>query len=242
MEILTVLSRRSTATSIVQPRTMSIFQMLAKLAVVGAAIYFVFLAWRLDVTAWLASAGIVGIAIGFAAKDTLANLFSGIFIVADAPYKLGDFIVLDGGLRGKVTHIGIRSTRILTIDDVEITVPNAVIGGSKIVNENGGPSPSQRVGISVDAAYGSDIDQVRTVLLACPAGIAAVAATPRPMVLFREMGASGLRFDLLVWIEDASQRGLVIDALNSAVYKAFRAAAIEIPYPKQDVYVKAMPV
>lgn len=59
-----------------------------------------------------ALAGIIGIAVGFAAKDTLANLFSGVFILADAPYKIGDFVVLDTGERGEVTHIGIRSTRL----------------------------------------------------------------------------------------------------------------------------------
>ena len=111
--------------SILQPRTIPVFDMLIKVVVVGAAIYFVFVAWRLDLTAWLASAGIVGIALGFAAKDTLGNLFSGIFILADGPYKLGDWIIIDGtirgNLRGRVTHIGMRSTRILTRDDVEIT-------------------------------------------------------------------------------------------------------------------------
>jgi len=104
--VLDALSRRATATAIVQPRTLPVFEMVVKIAVVGAAIYFLFLAWDIDLTAWIASAGIIGIAVGFAAKDTLANLFSGIFIVADAPYKVGDFIVLEGGLRGQVTRIG----------------------------------------------------------------------------------------------------------------------------------------
>lgn len=75
------------------------------------AIYFGFLAWNIDVTAWLASAGIVGLALSFAAKDTLSNLFAGVSIAADAPYKIGDFINLDTGERGLVTHIGMRSTR-----------------------------------------------------------------------------------------------------------------------------------
>ena len=65
-------------------------------------------------------AGIAGIAIGFAAKDTLSNLFSGVFIIADAPYKVGDYIELDKGGRGKVVNIGLRSTRILTRDDIEV--------------------------------------------------------------------------------------------------------------------------
>ncbi|RMH40019.1 MAG: mechanosensitive ion channel family protein [Deltaproteobacteria bacterium] len=238
--VLDSMSRTARDGSVVQPRTLPVFDMLVKIGVGGLAVYFMFLAWDIDVTAWLASAGIVGIAVGFAAKDTLANLFSGIFIVADAPYKLGDFIVLDGGLRGKVTRIGLRSTRILTRDDVEITIPNAVIGASKIVNETGGPSVKQRIAITVEVAYGSDVDRVRDVLLAC-ADHPEIAADPEPRVRFREFGASGLVHQLLVWIEDPEARGRVTDALNVRVYKALGAAGIEIPYSKHDVYIKEMP-
>ncbi|MEZ4403784.1 MAG: mechanosensitive ion channel family protein [Kofleriaceae bacterium] len=239
--LLEALSRRSTDSSIVQPRTLPVFDMLVKLVVSGGAIYFMFLAWDIDLTAWLASAGIIGIAIGFAAKDTLANLFSGIFIVADAPYKIGDWIVLDGGLRGQVTKIGMRSTRILTRDDIEITIPNAVIGASKIVNETGGPHVKQRVGIAVDVAYTSDIDLVRTVLLQVTAGAAHLASQPEAQVRFREFGGSGLKFELLVWLDDAGMRGQVVDDLNCKIYKAFAAHHIEIPYSKHDLYIKQFP-
>lgn len=239
--VLATLSSRSGTSSIVQPRTMPLFEILVKISVAGATIYFLFLAWSIDLTAWLASAGIIGIAVGFAAKDTLANLFAGIFIVVDAPYKLGDFIVLDGDLRGWVTKIGIRSTRVLTLDDVEITVPNALIGSSKIVNETGGPSIRSRIKVQVEVAYGSDIDLVRTVLLKCPAGVAHVAADPAPQVRFTAFGGSGLQFQLLVWLELPAERGNVLDRLNCAIYKQFAAANIEIPYSKHDVYIKELP-
>jgi small-conductance mechanosensitive channel len=103
-----------------------------KVVLVALAIYFFFIAWRIDVTAWLASAGIVGLALSFAARDTLSNLFAGVSIIMDAPYKSGDYIILDSGERGVVTEIGLRSTRILTRDDIEITVPNSVMGNSTI--------------------------------------------------------------------------------------------------------------
>ena len=239
--VLEALSRRATATSIVQPRTLPVFEMVAKIAIVGAALYFMFLAWSIDLTAWIASAGIIGIAVGFAAKDTLANLFSGLFIVADAPYKVGDFIVLDGDLRGQVTRIGMRSTRVLTADDVEITVPNAVIASSKIVNETGGPSIAQRITVPVDVAYGSDIDQVRATLLRCADGIADVTTKPGAAVAFTRFGDSGLKFELQVWLANPAARGAVLDALHTRIYKAFQAARIEIPYPKHDVYIKEGP-
>lgn len=226
---------------VVEPRTLPLFANLATVVLVGAAVYFIFLAWDIDVTAWLASAGIIGIAVGFAAKDTLANLFAGFFILADAPYQVGDFINLDGGERGQVTHVGIRSTRLLTRDDIEITLPNAVIANAKITNETGGRWRRERLRIKVGAAYGSDVDQVRRALLAAATEHPEVCADPEPRVRFRAFGDSGLEFELLVWIEEPVLRGRVQDALNTAVYKRFAAEGIEIPYPKRDVYVRALP-
>ena len=146
-------------------------------------------------TAWLASAGIIGIAIGFAAKDTLANLFSGVFIMADAPYKIGDFVVLDSGERGEITHIGIRSTRLKTRDDIEVTVPNSVMGNTKIINESGGPHEKFRIRVAVGVAYGSDIDKVREVLMGVALNDEAVCADPEPRVRLRNFGPSSLDFE-----------------------------------------------
>lgn len=236
--LLDVLSHRVDQVPLVQPKTLPLFDMALKVVVVGAFLYFLCIAWNVPLTSWLTSAGIVGIAVGFAAKDTLANLFSGIFIVADAPYKLGDFVVLDSGLRGVVTDIGIRSTRLLTRDDIEVTVPNAVIGNSKIVNETSGPHQKMRVRVRTSVSYDSDIDQVREVLLSCVEGVEHLVTNPAPRVRFREFGDSGLLFELLAWIEKPVYRGRVLDALNSKVFKAFREAGIEIPYPKQDLYIR----
>ena len=126
--VLGQVARNDRHINILHPQTLPLFENIANIAIFIFAVYIIFTAWQIDMTAWLASAGIIGIAVGFAAKDTLANLFSGVFILADAPYKIGDFVVLDSGERGEVTHIGIRSTRLLTRDDVEVTVPNSVMG------------------------------------------------------------------------------------------------------------------
>ena len=229
---------------IVQPDTKPLFDISARIILFGGALYFVLISWNVDVTAWLASAGIIGIAVGFAAKDTLANLFAGVFILADAPYKIGDFIVLDGGERGRVTKIGIRSTRILTRDDVQITIPNATIGNTKIINESGGPYVKYRNRIAVGVAYGSDVDLVRKVLLEAAQEAAkevGLALDPEPRVRFRGFGDSALLFELLYWIEDPVLKGRIQDVLNTLIYKALAEADIEIPYPKRDLYVKEMP-
>ena len=229
------LSRLPTSFKVVQPRTLPLFDNLGKIVIFSGALYFFLLAWDINITAWLASAGIVGIAVGFAAKDSLANLFAGFFIMVDAPYKVGDFINLDGGDRGRVTDIGLRSTRILTRDDVEITIPNSVIAGSKIINESGGPYEKQRIRISVGIAYGSDIDLVRETLLEVARSNDYVQEEPEPRVRFREFGESELSFQLLFWIEEPVLRGRVIDQLNSEIYRMFKEKGIEIPFPQRII-------
>ncbi|MCG7862065.1 MAG: mechanosensitive ion channel family protein [Candidatus Thiodiazotropha endolucinida] len=241
--LLSEASRRAKPNAVVRPQTLPLFTNIAAITIIVFAVYFIFQSWHVDMTAWLASAGIAGIAIGFAAKDTLANLFSGVFIMADSPYKIGDYVVLDdgGGIRGKVTHIGIRSTRLLTRDDVEVTIPNSIMGNSKVVNESGGPHVKYRIRVAVGVAYGSDIDQVRDVLMSVARESETVCDQPESRVRFRAFGASSLDFELLCWVDNPELRGRVLDALNSAVYKRFLMEGIEIPFAKQDLYIKEMP-
>ena len=236
--IVKAVSQDDSKLPLIQDRTLPLFNNLLVVLVVALALYSICLTWKIDMTAWMASAGILGLAVSFAAKDTLANLFSGVFIMADAPYKLGDFIVLDSGERGEVTHIGIRSTRLLTRDDVEITVPNAVMGNAKVTNEAGGPDESYRIRIKVGVAYDSDIDKVHEVLLNVAEKQPEVCRSPAPRVRFRAFGPSSLDHELLCWVEKPVLRGRVIHLLNTNVLKRFRAEGIEIPFPQQDVYIK----
>ena len=239
--ILQAMSDSAKVQSLVRPQTRPLFENISFIVILILAVYFIFLAWSIDMTAWLASAGIVGIAVGFAARDTLANLFSGVFILADAPYKIGDYVVLDSGDRGKVTHIGIRSTRLLTRDDVEITIPNAIMGNTRIINESGGPYEKFRVRVAVGVAYGSDIDQVKSILMDVAVNEPQVCGDPEPRVRFRRFGASSLDIELLCWAENPELRGRLLDALNTTIYKRFRDEGVEIPYSKQDVYIKELP-
>jgi len=223
----------------VQPQTKPLMSMLSKALVIFLGLYFLSLVWNINVTAWLASAGILGIAVGFAAKDTLANFFSGIFIIADGPYKLGDYIVLESSnLRGRVTSIGIRSTRILTRDDVEVIVPNAIIGNSTVVNESGGPYEKFRVRLDFGVAYGSDIDKVQEIVLSEAEKDTLVVAHPEPRTRFRALGNSSLDFQLLFWVETPELRGMAIHSLLSRIYKAFNEQGIEIPFPQRVVHMR----
>ena len=241
LDLVIAVIRRRRMAGMLQASMLPLIGTILRVLFIVLAVYFIFLAWDINVTAWVASAGIVGIALSFAAKDTLANLFAGVSIAADAPYKTGDFIILDSGERGMVTNIGLRSTRILTRDDVEITIPNGVIGNAKIINEAGGPSARHRIRTAVGVAYGSDIDKVIETL----AGIAGehneVCNTPEPRVRFRSFGESSLEFELLCWIDRSIDRGRISHEINCAVYKEFQHSGIVIPFPQRDLHVRSMP-
>mgnify|MGYP002628706953 FL=1 len=234
-ETLKWFSKRKKRGIVIQPSTLPFFENIAFILIWGGTIYFTLISWDVDLTAWMASAGIIGIALGFAAKDSLANFFAGIFIIADSPYKIGDFIILDGSERGKVTEIGIRSTRMLTPDDVEITIPNSIIGNSKIINITGGPYEKSRVKVQVGVSYSSDIDLVREILYKVGADSPLADHVIEPKVRFMEFGDSSLNFELWVWAQPEDLLH-VKDDLNSAIFKAFKQHNITIPFPQVVVH------
>jgi MscS family membrane protein len=215
------------------PLTENIF----KVIVIAAALLVILSIWKLNITPLLASAGIVGVAVAIAAKDTLSNFFGGISIFVDRPYKIGDYIVLQDGERGEVVAIGVRSTRIKTRDDILITIPNSLIANSKIINESA-PMPNFRVRVPVSVAYGSDIDLVEKILLDIASGNNNILPDPVPRVRFREFGDSALNFELLCWAKEPALRGRSVHELNSAIYKKFDEKGITIPFPQRDLHIR----
>ncbi len=206
------------------------------LVIIGS-IMLILSIWEINVTPLLASAGIVGVAVALAAKDTLANFFGGISIFIDKPYKIGDYIVLDQGERGEVVKIGIRSTRIKTRDDIMISIPNSIIANTKIINESA-PIPNFRIRVPVSVAYGSDIELVEETLMGIAVESENVQKSPEPRVRFRAFGDSSLNFELLCWTKEPAIRGKTIHELNKRVYNKFNEEGISIPFPHRTVYLR----
>jgi len=239
--ILNGMQRQEKRFNFAQRDTVPLLRNLAIVFLLLSGTYAIMLAWDIDVTGLLASAGIVGLALSFAAQDTLSHLFAGVAILADRPYRIGDVIVLDTGERGEVTFIGLRSTRLLTRDDVEIIIPNGVMGSAKITNETGGEDSPYRIRAMVGAAYGSDVEHVLRALEEVAKENENLLQNPAPRARFRLFGASSLDFELLAWIKDPAMRGLRVHELNCAIYNRFAKENIAIPFPQQDVYIKQLP-
>lgn len=235
--MFTAMSRDTSRFKKIDIRTEPLLIIVSKLLLLLIGSYVLLEIWGINPVGLLASAGIVGIAVGFAAKDTLANLFSGVFILADRPYKLGDYVNLDSGERGKVTHIGIRSTRILTRDDIEITVPNGVIGNAKVVNESGGPYPKLRIRLNVQCAYEENLEEVCDFLEKILANEELICKYPSPRVRIRGFADSGIDIQLMGWIDKPEDRGRVLHILYMKVHSGMHEAGYEIPYPKRDITI-----
>ncbi len=208
---------------------------IAIIGVVGALM--ILAVWQINLTPLLASAGLAGIIVGLAAKDTLGNFFGGISVFLDRPFKPGDYIVLRSGERGKVVDIGLRSTRIVTRDDVLITIPNSLIVSTKIINESA-PSRRMRVRVKVSVANTSDVDEVKDVLLKVAGDNSLVLPKPEPRIRFRGFGDGSLDYELLCWTAQPKDKGRLIHQLNTAVVKAFNVAGIALPSPQRDLYIR----
>lgn len=214
-----------------------IFQNVWTIVVASAALFVVLVVWEINVTPLLASAGVMGIVVGLAARDTIANFFGSIALYADGTYTVGDYVVLQSGERGRVEDVTIRSTVIRTRDDVLVTIPNSELNKAAIVNESA-PRRHRRVKIPVTVAYGTDLDQVEELMLEIAEDTEMVRERPSPRVRLREFGESGLRITLLCWIDDPRLRGRARDNLMRQVYEAFRSAGVEIPFPQREVRLR----
>ncbi|WP_193309427.1 mechanosensitive ion channel family protein [Halorubrum halophilum] len=196
--------------------------------------------WGIEITPLLGAAGVAGIAVGFAAKDTVANFFGGIALYFDDTYKIGDYIVLDDGTAGTVIKVGVRSTTLLTRDEVLVTVPNAALNAAKVTNESA-PQRRRRVRVPIGVAYGTDIDEFETLAIEVVQAESLVLDSPKPRARLRSFGDSALQYEILCWVNGPTRRRRAQHELNRALYKALNDADIEIPYPKRDVTVTTGP-
>ena len=192
----------------------------------------------IPVTAVFASAGIAGMAVAFAARETLANLFGGASLLLDRPFRAGDYITLDTGERGEVMEVGLRSTRIMTRDDIQITIPNSLITNSKIINESA-PKSDFRVRLQIGVAYGTDIGKLEEVLLNLADSEKMVKKKPAPAVRLRGFGSSSLKVELLCRAYWARDKGQLLHRLYKSIYAAFRETDIVIPYPQRDIRIQS---
>jgi len=229
------------------------FRRVALAIVLAIAVIILLGRFGVEVSGLVATLGVTSLVIGLAAQAALEDTISGFLIMIDRPYRIGDRIdIQDLDTVGDVVDIGLRSSRIRTIDNRMVIVPNSVIGKSLVVNR-AYPDTQYRIYVQVGVAYGTDVDRARTVMLDAVRGVEGVVLPPEDApehtaetyrdveVLFTKMGDSALVFDVRFWVNTYADTYVIADRVNTAIYKALNANNIEIPFPQRDVHHKFAP-
>jgi small-conductance mechanosensitive channel len=195
------------------------------------AVYILFAHFGINITALIAAFGIAGLALSLAAQDTLADAIAGFIILADQPYRVGDRIEIQGeGTWGDVVEIGLRTTRIRTRDNRMVIVPNSVISKNQVVNYTF-PDPRYRIQIHIGIGYGSNIEEVRQLIVETVRQVDGVLPDKPVDSLYIEMGESDMVFRVRWWIESYEDTRRMFDRVNTALQEAFDANGIDTPYP-----------
>jgi len=208
-----------------------------KIVLVILGLIYILNLWGVEVAPLLAGVGIGGIAIAFALQNSLGNIFGGISIILDKSIRVGDFLTLENGTSGKVTQVGLRSTKILTRDNESLIVPNSKLSES-IIHNVAMPEPKSRVIVPFSVAYGSDIEQVKKIVMNEIKKIEWFVGDPAPFVRFMEMGDSSLKFKTYFFVSSFDVKLDATDEANTRIYNALNKAGIEIPFPHMDVRLK----
>ncbi len=193
--------------------------------------------WNVDIRPILGGLGIAGLAIGFAVKDSLSNIFGGIALILDRTIKVGDKVKLQSGETGFIVDVGLRSTKLKTFNNEIITIPNGQLVNSRIQNY-GQPDPSLKVSIDFGVNYNSDVDLVRKVVSQIIKSMDGIMDDPAVEVLFLSMGDSSLNFSARFWVPDHSEAWDKKLEATDKIFRALKEAKIDIPFPTQTVYVK----
>ena len=179
-------------------------------------------------------AGALSVGIGFGLQDVIKNLVSGIIILFERPFKVGDWVIL-AGEEGKIKQINIRSTELETFTKRSVIIPNATLISSSLINLTHGDN-WQRQSIVVGVSYDADVDLVTRLLIECAKANKKVAKVPAPMVVFKDFGASSLDFELRFHVADVRSDWGASSELRYAILKRFREENVEIAYPQLDIH------
>ncbi len=193
--------------------------------------------WNLNLTPLLASAGIAGLAVALAAQETVSHIIGGLSIYLDKPFQVGDRIQLDSGEVGDVLDVGVRSTRIKTMDETVVIIPNSTVASSKIINYNK-PKSKIKVKIELGLAYGTNVPKAKKAILETVLGTEGVEKEPAPSVYLTEMGDFALKFLVVAWANSPKQQFDVKTRLTERLYERLTKDKFVIPYPTQEVLVR----
>lgn len=194
----------------------------------------------LDLSSLAVIFGLLSVGIGFGLQNITNNFISGLIVLFERPISVGDRVEV-AGVEGDVLEINIRSTKIRTLNNISIIVPNQEFVGSNVVNYSHG-DPSFRLDVEVGVAYGSDLDTVLSVMQKLADDHPDVMTYPKSEVHLRGFGDSSWDMELRVWVPNVKEYRRIRNELNQSIVRAFRENSIEIPVPQRDLNIRTQPI
>ena len=205
---------------------------------IAVGFYVAFQLVGVDLSSLAIIAASLGVGIGFGLQNIINNLVSGIIILAERPISIGDRIEV-AGVAGRVTKIQLRSTTVVTNDNITMIVPNADFISNTVTNWSHG-DPKVRIRVPIGVAYGSDLKLLQRLLLEAAAEHPKALRDPSPVVLFTEFGDSSLNFELGVWTQEMTAIPIHFTSeMNFIIDQKLRENDIEIPFPQRDLHVRS---
>jgi small-conductance mechanosensitive channel len=221
-------------------RIVDLLELVIRYVIWFVAVMAILHVFNIDITPLMAGAGIAGLAVALAAQDLISNFFGGAIITVDKPFKVGDRIRIDT-YYGDVLSVGTRSTRIKTLDNEIVTIPNSKLTTNSVINFSE-PDPKLRMTIPLSVAYGTDPLKVKKILLEVAKDAINnndyLVDDPAPSAFFIEFADSSLNFIIRVWTRHVVSAEMVKDAINCRIAERFAKEGIEIPFPQMDVHMK----
>ena len=190
---------------------------------------------KINITSLLAGVGVMGLALSFAAQDTVGNIISGVVIIIDGPFKEGDWILIDG-MHANVTEIRLRTTLLTTFDNESVVVPNKQFSQERIVNYT--MTPNSRIKVPIGIAYKEDMQQARGIMLETIKGDDRILLDPAPNVIVTDLGESSVNMQLRFWTEDPLLKFNLMWEYTEKCKQAMDQAGIEIPFPHMQLFLE----
>lgn len=203
--------------------------------VIGALISFQIVG--IDLSGLAVIFGLLSVGIGFGLQNITSNFISGLIILFERPISVGDRVTVSN-IEGDVTEINIRATKVRTVNNVSIIVPNSEFVSKDVINYSHG-DPSYRLDIDVGVSYNSDLEKVLKALKEVADENKNVMKTPATDVHLVEFGDSAWKMQLRVWIGDVKDYPNVRNDLNKAIVRKFREHDIQIPFPQRDLHLRS---
>jgi len=217
-----------------------LFEKVGMIVIIVIAIIMILNLLGVDVTMLVAGMGVMGLVIAFAAQDTLGNFISGMFLLTDRPFKVGDLVLMENGDYCRVEHIGMRSTKLYnTFDHDVIILPNSKIANEKVINLTE-PDNKMKINVVMGVGYDTDINQAKEIMLTIAQKHEGVMQEEgrAPFVRTVEFADSAIMIKLYAWVYHLDDQWRVAAELREAMFHKFKQVGIEIPFPQRVVHMQ----